>query len=62
MRRLQTSKTVQYLEEVGAVLIRETNHLVWRLPNGRLFVMSKTPGDKNVEWGRMRDLRRLMAA
>jgi predicted RNA binding protein YcfA (HicA-like mRNA interferase family) len=31
------------LAEVGAVLVRQKNHYVFRLPNGRTVVLSKTP-------------------
>jgi hypothetical protein len=33
------------LNASGAVLVRQNNHLVFRLPNGQNFVEAKTPGD-----------------
>ena len=33
------------LDESGAVLVRQNNHLVYRLPNGRNFVAPKTSSD-----------------
>lgn len=38
----------QLLREHNAVLIRQKNHLVYRLPNGQNFVTAKTPGDPDI--------------
>ena len=35
----------QLLKESGAVLLRDSKHEVWRLPNGRKFTRAKTMSD-----------------
>lgn len=49
------------LSDAEAILVRHKRHKVYRLANGKTFVMSKTPGDrKRAEKNQIRDLRRLM--
>lgn len=36
-------QTLKMLKEAGAVLTRQKTHEIWRLPDGRTFVRSKTP-------------------
>lgn len=55
---LDREQIVKLLEEHKAKLIREGNHLVYRLPNGRNFVMSKTPSDYRSESNNYSILRR----
>ena len=48
------------LEESGAVLVRQNKHYVYRLPNGRSFVKSKTPSDHRGAHNSLQDLRRML--
>jgi len=48
------------LREVGAVLIRQKNHRVYRLPNGRNFVIAKSASDKRAERNNLATLRKLI--
>lgn len=48
----------QLLQENGCTLIREGNHLIYRLPNGKNFVMAKTPSDFRSERNNLAVLRR----
>jgi len=50
------------LKRHGAVLIRRKNHQVWRLPNGRKYVMSQTPSDGRAGRNQAAVLKRLMRA
>ena len=34
------------LDKVGAQLIRQTKHKIYRLPNGKQFAMAATPGSR----------------
>ncbi len=36
-------------------------HIRIRLKNGRYVIRSKTPSDKNADWGMIRDVRRELA-
>lgn len=48
------------LKRAGAVLVRNKNHQIWRLPNGRNYVMAQTPSDWRAEQKQMSVLRRLL--
>ncbi len=49
------------LEESGAVLVRQKNHLVYRLPNGKNFVAAKTSSDpERAAKNSLSDLRRAL--
>jgi hypothetical protein len=48
------------LKECGAVLVRDKNHQVWRLKNGKNFVCPKTPSDWRVAKNNIRDLRKAL--
>jgi hypothetical protein len=51
------------LEESGAVLVRQNKHLVYRLPNGKNFVVAKTPSDPDRgAKNSLSDLRRALGA
>lgn len=45
------------LNEYGAVLVRQNKHLVYRLPNGRVFTRVKTPSDHRTPLNELSDLR-----
>lgn len=51
----------QMLKATGAILKRRGKHEVWKLPNGRSFVRSKTPSDHRCARNQIRDLRRAVA-
>lgn len=44
------------LHAVGATLKREKKHLVYELPNGRVFVAAKSPSDVRAEDNALSDL------
>ncbi|CAB4166309.1 hypothetical protein UFOVP836_26 [uncultured Caudovirales phage] len=48
------------LKRAGAVLVRQKNHQVWRLPDGRRYVMSQTPSDGRAGRNQAAVLRRLL--
>jgi hypothetical protein len=50
------------LKRAGAVLVRQKNHQVWRLPNGRCYVMSQAPSDWRAGRNQAAMLRRLLKA
>lgn len=54
------NKIEQLLKESGAVLVRRKKHEVWRLPNGKIFVRSKTPSSRNTDKKSYSDLRNLL--
>ena len=57
MRR--TTRLDRALAEAGARLERCRKHLVYRLPNGRIFVTPKSPSDTRGEENALRELRKL---
>lgn len=54
------NKVDELLKESGAVLIRRKKHEIWRLPNGKNFVRSKTPSSRNTDKNSFSDLRNLL--
>lgn len=48
------------LKRAGAVLVRKKNHQVWRLPDGRRYVMSQTPSDRRAGRNQAAVLNRLL--
>jgi len=48
------------LKRAGAVLVRNKNHQIWRLPNGRNYVMAQTPSDRRAERNQARELRKAL--
>lgn len=48
------------LKRCGAELERHNKHQVWRLPGGRIFVMSSSPSDHRAEQNQMRTLKRML--
>lgn len=48
------------LKRAGAVLVRQKNHQIWRLPNGRNYVMAQTPSDGRAGRNQAAVLRRLL--
>jgi hypothetical protein len=51
------SKEIDRLLEEHAVLVRDKNHLVFRLPGGQTFVRAKTPSDHRSERNSLADLK-----
>ena len=49
------------LSESGAVLVRQNKHPVYKLPNGRTFVIAKTPSDARSARNGLSELRRALA-
>ena len=49
------------LKRIGAVLIRQKRHQVWRLPDGRNYVMAQTPSDWRAQQKQISVLRRMLA-
>lgn len=48
------------LRSSGAVLVRQGKHLIYRLPNGKTFVQSKTSSDRNSHHADLAELRRAL--
>jgi hypothetical protein len=48
------------LAEHGAVLVRQGKHMVYKLPNNKVFVKAKTPSDRRSELNQLSDLRKLL--
>jgi hypothetical protein len=44
----------------GALLVRQSNHRVYRFPCGRIFVESASPSDRHAEKASLRTLRRIV--
>jgi hypothetical protein len=53
---------LEQLKRAGAVLVRRKNHQVWRLPNGRRYVIAQTPSDRRAGRNQAAVLKRLMRA
>jgi hypothetical protein len=51
---------IEILKEHGAVLARERKHRVWKLPDGRTFVMAKTASDRYTWRNNLSDLRNFL--
>jgi hypothetical protein len=46
----------ELLSQHGGKLVRQKKHHVWKLPDGRIFVMAATPGDIRAERNNMANL------
>lgn len=55
---MEREDIVQLLKDHNCTLIRDGNHLVYRLPSGKNFVMSKTPSDFRSERNNLAILKR----
>lgn len=53
-------KVKELLKEHGAVLIRKKKHEVWRLPNGKNFVIAQSASDYRAEMNNLSDLRKML--
>ena len=56
---MKRTKVSDELQRLGAVLIRTKKHDVWRLPDGRRFVVAQSPSDARSEANTLADLRRV---
>lgn len=52
-------KLKRVIEETGATLVRQKNHLIYRLPNGRIVSVAKTGSDWRGIDASIRDFRRM---
>ena len=57
-----TVTILDQLKRAGAVLVRTKNHQIWRLPNGRNYVIAHTPSDGRAGRNQAAVLRRLLKA
>lgn len=48
------------LEQCHAVELKTNNHVKWKLPDGRIFVMSRTPSDWRAAHKRLSMLKRML--
>jgi hypothetical protein len=48
------------LKAHGAILVRQSKHKIWRLPNGRLITVSRSISDRKGYQNVMGDLKRCM--
>ena len=46
------------LNDAGAVLARQRKHVIFRFPNGGIWVLPSTPGDRRAWLNNLSDLRR----
>ena len=56
-----SAEVSRLLEQSGAVLVRHKKHLVYQLPNGRMFTRYKSPSDHRAPLNELSDLRRALA-
>jgi hypothetical protein len=55
-----TARIEEALAAAGAVFVRRTKHLVYRLPNNRSIVMAVSPSDsQRVEKNILADIKRM---
>lgn len=59
-KRNKKLKIIEALTNCGAILIRSNKHEVWKLTNGKVFTIGKTPGDRNAEKVQLRLLNKLL--
>lgn len=57
-----TTDTTRKLKSLGATLIRSNKHPIWRLPNGKMFVCSSTPGNSQGVKNELCRLKRMAAS
>lgn len=50
------------IQEHSGVLERQANHNVWKFPDGRIFVMAKSTGDRRSDQNNLSQLRRMLGA
>jgi hypothetical protein len=55
-------KILELLEQEGAVLKRSGNHLVYRLPSGKNWVLASTPSDNRGDLNNLKELERFLAS
>ena len=60
MPRNPQKKLVGMLRANGAVLLRHKKHFVYKLPDGKRFVTSKTPSDHLSELNAIKRLGRML--
>ena len=60
MGEVESVTILDQLKRAGAVLVRRKNHQVWRLPNGRRYVMAQTPSDRRAGRNQAAVLKRLI--
>ena len=51
---------IRFLQDVGAVLVRQKKHYVWRLPNGITVAVPKTPSDHRADKNLVSEIRHKM--
>jgi len=56
----QQKQLLEHLREAGAVLERKKKHVVWRLPDGRIFVHAATPSDSHAWSNALREFKLLV--
>jgi hypothetical protein len=57
----QSKELADTLQRVGAVLVRHSKHYIYRLPNGRTYVLSSTTGDHRQMMNAIKGLQRTAA-
>ncbi len=53
-------KTESFLKEIGATPIRSKKHRVWRLPNGKNFVIPNSASDCRADANALHDLKNIL--
>jgi predicted RNA binding protein YcfA (HicA-like mRNA interferase family) len=59
MNKETTKLIVKLVERYGFVLIRQRKHLVFKHPNGAIFVSSQSSSDRRALLNAERDLKKL---
>jgi predicted RNA binding protein YcfA (HicA-like mRNA interferase family) len=54
----QKREVLNLLRNAGAMLAREKRHLIFRFPDGRIWVVPKTPSDAHAWRNNLSGLRR----
>ncbi len=57
---IRWTRVERALKDANAVLVRHKRHAVFRLPNGRNFVMPSSPSDHRAEQNALKDLQRAL--
>lgn len=57
---MRINKVTATLQSHQAEVVRRTKHIIWKLPNGRIFVQPGTPSDWRAEKNQLSVIRRLV--
>ena len=58
----RNNKVVMALQACGAIKVRSKRHDVWKLPNGKTYVLSQSPSHTSAERHALHLLKKLLGA